>query len=139
MACIPQEIFQQFRKDEWELSERRKAANFIIPVYEKHAQYGDHVSDHAYFAFGHLGLLSQLYRHAAAQDLYHHLADTVEQYRKIYDTIKLRVIAHSHGSNIVINLSDQEDIHHKNLVIDDLVMFGTPLQIENAHRASIHV
>jgi hypothetical protein len=133
-TALSDELFQQFRKDEWELAERRKATNFIIPIYEKHAIYNKDGSDRAYFTFGHLGLLSQLYRHAASQELYHHIADTVQEYKKTYDEVEVILVAHSHGSNIVINISDQEDIYHRNVIINCVVMFGAPLQVENAER-----
>ncbi len=134
-ARISEDLFTQYRKDEWELSERRKAANFIIPVYEKHAAHCDSESDHLYFAFGHLGLLSQLYRHAAAEQLYNHVCDEVDRCEKIYDRVVVRIVSHSHGSNIAMNIADQEDVYHRNLIVNDLVMLGTPLQIENADRA----
>ncbi len=133
------------------------------------------------YTFGWSGLMSQHSRRYEAIRLYNALAQEVEKLQKEGLTPRIRIITHSHGGNLCLNLAavqyvlkshafdqrqiissdpdEQESIEkmaalftklttkeiasmgvdqkiydyvpqHKNLVIDELVMLGTPIQAE---------
>lgn len=85
-----------------------------------------------YYTFGHLGVLSHRYRSSVAKRLYTDLFEKVKEAKDLYETVKVVIVTHSHGGTIALNMAAAEDEMKKGLVIDDLVMFGTPLQAETA-------
>ena len=85
-----------------------------------------------YHTFGHLGLLSQKYRRQAALELYEGLCERVAACKKDYDTVRVDIVAHSHAGNIVLNLAAVQAEQQQDLTVDNLVMLGTPLQVETA-------
>lgn len=85
-----------------------------------------------YYTFGHLGLLSQKYRKEQGYKLYKELECLV---RKEKEPVRLIICAHSHGGNIALFLAAAEEEQRKGLFVDDLLLFGTPVQIETAHYA----
>ena len=88
--------------------------------------------DTAYYTFGHLGVLSHRYRESIAKELYTELLEKVQQAQDVYETVKVVLVTHSHGGTIALNMAAVENELKKGLVIDDLVMFGAPLQYETA-------
>jgi hypothetical protein len=88
--------------------------------------------DADYYTFGHLGVLSHRYRTSVAKSLYSELFEKVKEAQDVYETVKVVIVTHSHGGTIALNMASVENELKKGLVIDDLVMFGTPLQIETA-------
>jgi hypothetical protein len=110
---------------------RQYAAYQAIPVYEMMSNHcNKDTQDRIYFLFGHLGLLSQNYRSNIAYDFYKYICDTIDKYRPDYEQIWVDIVAHSHGGNIAFNLVKAEEKYKRGLVIDNLVLWGTPLQIE---------
>ncbi len=84
--------------------------------------------EHFYF-WGWSGKLSTHARRSEAQTLYEDLATLVDKYKKNYpDTpLRLRLISHSHGGNLLLNLSQVQD-EDKSLVFDELILFCCPVQ-----------
>jgi hypothetical protein len=85
-----------------------------------------------YYTFGHLGVLSHRYRESVAKALYGELVKKVVEAQDVYEIVRVIIVAHSHGGTIALNLAAAENEFKKGLVIDDLVLFGTPLQHETA-------
>jgi hypothetical protein len=91
--------------------------------------------DTSYYTFGHLGVLSHRYRENVAKELYHALLAAVKEAQDVYETVKLVLVTHSHGGSIALNLAVAENEFKKGLVIDHVVLLGTPLQAETAPHA----
>lgn len=87
----------------------------------------------SFYAFGWSGALSFQACELAARDLYRelqreHYAYTVKHGR----APKIRLITHSHGANVALNLAKIKRPNDKKLVIDELIMLGAPIQNETA-------
>lgn len=85
-----------------------------------------------YYTFGWSGLLSASTRYAEAQLLYDSLAREIKKLTNRYGTQpKLRIVAYSHGGNIMLNLGKvrQEQQSH-DLYVDEAVMLGVPICCE---------
>lgn len=81
-------------------------------------------SDHFYL-FGWSGKLCFVERELAAQHLHEELKHLIDEYTKIYNcTPYLRIIAHSHGGNVALNLAQYED----QPTIDELILLACPVQ-----------
>jgi hypothetical protein len=85
--------------------------------------------DVSYYAFGHLGLLSQTYRKEQGCKLYKELMCLVHQ---THEPTRIIICAHSHGGNIALYLAEAEEQFRQGLFVDDLLLFGTPVQLETA-------
>lgn len=128
-AEIPFSAIKGFCDDCVSVENRQKAAYLFVPAYDMIAQatHRNHVED-AYFLFGHLGLLSREYRRQVAEELYQSLSDTVAQFLKKYWSVTVTLVVHSHGGGIALNLARAEQKYKRGLVVDNLIMFGTPIQ-----------
>jgi len=87
--------------------------------------------EHLYL-FGWSGKLCFKERQQTAELLYATLVQKVREYRKLYGKKpKIRLISHSHGGNVALNLSN---IHHtEDIVIDELIMLACPVQQQTLH------
>ena len=85
--------------------------------------------DVSYYAFGHLGLLSQTYRKQQGYKLYKELVCLV---RQAHEPVRIIICAHSHGGNIALYLAEAEEQFRQGLFVDDLLLFATPVQLETA-------
>ncbi|MBN1549365.1 hypothetical protein JW872_01755 [Candidatus Babeliales bacterium] len=86
----------------------------------------------SFYAFGWSGALSFQARELAARDLYRELQREHYAYTtKHGQAPKIRLITHSHGGNVALNLAKVRLPNNK-LVIDELIMLGTPIQNETA-------
>ncbi|MCK4650670.1 hypothetical protein KAT08_00700 [Candidatus Babeliales bacterium] len=88
----------------------------------------------SFYTFGWDGRLDSKKREEWGNRLYKELIDKIEELKKKMPNIELiiHVLAHSHGGNVALNLSKSEEILKKGLVIDKLVLFGTPIQSETS-------
>ena len=84
------------------------------------------------YTFGWNGKLSQRKRLMAANDLYKQLLKEKQDLKQKYGKIEVIVIGHSHGGNVALNLARVEDTQKQHLLIDKLVLLGTPIQSETA-------
>ncbi len=85
-----------------------------------------------YYTFGWSGLLSPRQRVKDAKHLYTDLLTECAKFKKQGITPKIRLIGYSHGGNVLLNLALVHRNHPEldNLVIDELVLLGMPVQRE---------
>lgn len=129
-SCCHQE--HEAKKHAHRESDDVYAAHYAIACYDTLAKrlYPNYEND--YYAFGHLGVLSHRYRTSVAKTLYTELLEKVKEAHDVYETVKVVIVTHSHGGTIALSMATIENELKKGLMIDDLVMFGTPLQGETA-------
>lgn len=86
--------------------------------------------EHLYF-FGWSGALDFRQRKKAAYELHAQLKGLVQTYQTMYGIVpKIRIIAHSHGGNVALNLAH---IHDKNsFIVDELILTACPVQVETS-------
>ncbi len=88
--------------------------------------------DH-YYTFGWSGKLCFTERKKAARELYQNSILLQESYKATYgDLPYIRIITHSHGGNVVLNLAKvkkQDD----SLTIDELILLACPVQEKTKH------
>lgn len=110
------------------------AASYIIPAYDQIQKlFVKDVAFEEYATFGWSGLLSQKARREAGLELYEELVAYRDSAIKKYGKAPIiRIIAHSHGGNVALWLAECEKKLGKNLSIDLLFMYGTPMQSETA-------
>lgn len=85
-----------------------------------------------FYTFGWSGLLSPTVRYKDAIDLYKHIEKEVAAFTAQGVRPKIRVYGYSHGGNVVLNLGAvrQREAVRKDLVIDEAILLGTPIQKE---------
>lgn len=113
-------------------SDKVHAAHYAIACYDTLIKkfYPSYEND--YYTFGHLGVLSHRYRASVAKTLYTELLEKLKEAQDVYETVKVVLVTHSHGGTIALNMAAVENELKRGLSIDDLVMFGVPLQAETA-------
>lgn len=85
-------------------------------------------ADHIYL-FGWSGKLSFKEREQAAQDLNRDMERLIQEYEKKFKTKpKIRVITHSHGGNVALNLARQKTTMP--IEIDELILLACPVQVK---------
>lgn len=118
----------------------------LIPVYSKKGAYQsigayDMIAKHInkslcnqeYYTYGFLGILSDNYRKEAGHNLYKALYKIVKKNSKENYKTFITICSYSHGGNVALYLADAENIYKKNLKIDRLILYATPIQKETAH------
>lgn len=104
-----------------------KIAHALCP---EHAP--DYQHDHLYF-FGWSGKLSFNERVKAAGDLYNDLSLLHDQYvEKYHQAPKIRLITHSHGGNVALNLAQVKKANCP-FAINELILLACPVQHETMH------
>lgn len=84
-------------------------------------------SDEYMFLFGWSGALRFEEREQAAQDLYKQLLPVIKSYKQKYGASpKLRIITHSHGGNVALNLAKIKD--DPQFIVDELILLACPVQ-----------
>lgn len=142
-------------------------ASAIVKSYNDALYLVDHqqAENTTYYTFGWNGLLSQKARRQAAVEFYAALSDKVAHYKKKGLSPKIRIVCHSHGGNVSLNLAgvhallnnisfrqktttasvlkmsqeitlDQLPQLDQNLCIDELILLATPIQVETEEFAS---
>lgn len=93
--------------------------------------HGPNIENH-YYTYGWSGLLSPTKRYKDAIELYKNIEQTVQYFNQKGITPKIRVFGYSHGGNVVLNLGAvrQREAVRKDLVIDEMLLIGTPIQKE---------
>jgi len=88
-----------------------------------------------YYTFGWSSLLSYTARYEAAKLLYDALEKEITRYDLSHTSLKITAIGYSHGSNVLLNLAAIKHKESKQPLwkIDQLVLFGTPIQNETDH------
>lgn len=87
-----------------------------------------------FYTFGWSGDLSFKARQAAGATLYQDLVSFVYDFKQVHGVKPLlRLITHSHGGNVALNLAQAQEEQHKDLVIDELVLLACPVQEKTCH------
>lgn len=90
-----------------------------------------YTQEHFYF-FSWSGRLCFIERETAAAHLYSALTDLLEKYKEIYGAYPpLKIITHSHGGNVALNLASKEK--SPSLTVDELVLLACPVQEKTKH------
>lgn len=83
-----------------------------------------------FYTYGWSGNLSFQEREQEGAKLYHQLLSLVALYKKMYgQKPRVRIISHSHGGNVALNLVAEEHKEHKHLIVDELILLACPVQI----------
>ena len=89
-----------------------------------------------FYIFGWSGKLSFNERKRAAQELYTQLKALRHSYREQFGhEPTIRIITHSHGGNVALNLAAVKDPEDIDFVIDELVVLACPVQTKTARHA----
>lgn len=84
-----------------------------------------------FYAFGWNGNLNFDERKKEARKLHDSLAQLVSAYEKEHGCKpQIRLITHSHGGNVALNLAGLPEIRKSNLFIDELILLAVPVQKE---------
>jgi len=90
-----------------------------------------------YYTFGWHGLLSDSKRYEESEKLYTDLIAEISKLRSENINPKVRIIAYSHGGNVVLYLpkvrDDRNPSPEDELVIDELITLATPIQMLTDH------
>lgn len=87
--------------------------------------------DHFYF-FGWSGKLCFAEREKASEDLLQAILKLTREYEEQHQKKpKIRIITHSHGGNVALNLARINE--QKQLIIDELILLGCPVQENTKH------
>ncbi len=91
----------------------------------------NHPNNFYFYTFGWDGKLSEHSRTESAFKLYQSLYEEIAKIKKVKKCeVEVILLTHSHGGNVGLSLAQAEEKLQKNLYIDKLVMFGTPIQSE---------
>ena len=93
--------------------------------------HGPRITNH-YYTYGWSGLLSPTNRYKDSYGLYTAIEQELAKFKTQGITPKIRVIGYSHGGNVVLNLGAvrQKMPVNKQLIIDESIILGTPIQKE---------
>jgi hypothetical protein len=84
-----------------------------------------------FYTFGWNGNLNFDERKKEARRLYQELSVLMQSYACKYGTTpQLRIITHSHGGNVALNLVTQKDAHDDLFHVDELILLACPVQEE---------
>lgn len=86
-------------------------------------------SHNHFYIYSWSGILDFSERQRASNILYSELVKLLEDYKKTHGILpKLRIMAHSHGGNVALNLAANRD--HK-FIVDELILLAVPVQMKN--------
>lgn len=90
-----------------------------------------------YYTFGWSGLISERRRYNAARCLYTELKTKLHDLKKEGISPKVRIIAYSHGGNLVLNLADlrAREFPCDQFQIDELILVALPVQAVTTRQA----
>ncbi len=82
-----------------------------------------------FYLFGWSGKLCFVDREQSALRLYQDLKAVCAEYQRVYNAQPyIRLICHSHGGNVALNLAKMKSIDDPNFKIDELVLLACPVQ-----------
>lgn len=90
------------------------------------------VNTNEYYTFGFSGILSDSFRKEAGHDLYKAIHKIIKKNSKDNYKTSITICSYSHGGNVALYLADAEDTYKKNIKIDQLILYATPIQKETA-------
>lgn len=87
-----------------------------------------------FYLFGWNGKLSYEERENTARMLYNEIKALIIRYKKQLGTSpKIRLITHSHGGNVALNLAKVKDVMDTEFTIDELILLACPVQTKTVH------
>ncbi len=87
-----------------------------------------------FYLLGWSGKLSFDEREQAAQQLYKDLKQLIKSYEVAYSVKPyIRMMAHSHGGNVVLNLATIKNPQEQDLIITELILLACPVQEKTMH------
>jgi hypothetical protein len=98
----------------------------------------EHDSEHfpldEFYIFSWSGRLQNKERKDAAEKLYQEIIDLSEEYQKKYGCRPIiRILAHSHGGNVVLNMAQLKKNTTHQPLIKSLILLACPVQAETMH------
>ena len=128
---IQPSLLKRCREYNLEPNFSRKAAIQAINAYD---MLSPQKNIHHYYTYGWDGMLADEYRRNDGGDLYTVIADLRDKLESQYPgaIIKIYLHGHSHGGNIILYMGYHENNQKRNLVIDKVILYGTPIQAETA-------
>ncbi|HJZ23784.1 MAG TPA: hypothetical protein VJ201_04965 [Candidatus Babeliales bacterium] len=113
------------------IEDQLSVAYLFAQVYDKLGTLGqDSNIKTRYYTYGWSGLLSSRSRKQEAHTFYNSLANELIVLRERHQFPKIRIVAYSHGANLVLNLAEVEKCFTPlyPLEIDELICIGLPIQ-----------
>lgn len=87
-----------------------------------------------FYIFGWSGKLSFTEREEMAEQLYNQLQPIIDEYQQKYGAYPfIRLMAHSHGGNVALNLAISAHKHEKQFEIAELILLACPVQKKTMH------
>lgn len=84
-----------------------------------------------FYLFGWSGKLSYQEREDTAKILYNEIKALIARYKKEYwTTPKIRIITHSHGGNVALNLAKIKEVTDIEFIIEELILLACPVQVK---------
>lgn len=111
----------------FEDSQNKKVSNIFLRLFYKSFKEINPKDEIELYTFGWDGRIDKEKREKWGQILYQELIKKVKENNNII----IEIYAHSHGGNVALNLARGEKKLYKNLKIERLVLFGTPIQKES--------
>ncbi len=102
--------------------------SYILSKAEQLDKQNKQFSFEHFYTFGWSGKLSNRSREKHGIALYNDLQNLLKSYRKKSKQPFIRIITHSHGGNVVLQLAKAEKLFRHNLIIDELIMLACPVQ-----------
>ncbi len=97
-----------------------------------HTHAPDLFSFETFYFFGWSGKLNFKARIKAARELYQAIQILIKEYEETYhQKPSIRIITHSHGGNVALNMAKIKDYNNK-LCIDELILLACPIQEQTA-------
>ena len=129
---VPRMALEAARSGDLPPDDARFASYYVLSAYDAVAQkIGVSHPDDSYALFGWSGLNSQRARKQGGYELYESLCKWRDEYKNKHNvTPRFRIIAYSHGGGAALWMVDAEQKLQKELKIDVLALFGTPMQVE---------
>ncbi len=129
---VPTSLIEAARKGNLSRERSRFGAYYMLAGYDELARVSGFASEKDYYAlFGWSGMLDSFNRMEESFKLYLALADWVDEYEKKYGVKPLlRINAYSHGGNVALGIMRAEEHYKRHLLIDQLCLYGTPIQVE---------
>jgi len=114
-------------------AEHKTAAQLFAQLYDSMQRkfYPDQTCIGSY-TYGWSGVVNHKQRCKDAADFYKELKELMQTIKKTHAQIKIRIIAYSHGGNLVLDMAPEHtnDPNPTNFVINELVLIATPVQRE---------
>jgi len=129
---IPYHKIRQYEANDGQGLDTQNAWYHVLAAYDAVARkVGVSALYNHYFLFGWTGLLSNRARRRAGYALYREISDIRDRVRRVYRCEpRIRLITHSHGSNVALWAAQAASEEGTPFCVDLLFMMGAPIQHE---------